>query len=120
MSRIEVICKLSSVEDILKRRDLEEGGRCQQYIDSEIIRRMPPYMPKASGDMIKSMPRASVPGSGEVIVNTAYAYMRNKIAREREDDGFMRGPRYFARMKADHRRDILERAGRLAGVEVKD
>lgn len=102
-------------EEILKKRGLEKGGIVQQYVDSEVMRYMQPYMPKLTGIMIESMVISTNIGSGEVVVDTPYAKKRSKSAR----NNGQRGPYFFERMKADHRDDILEGAAKLSGGKAE-
>lgn len=97
--------------EIIEKRGLEEGGRVQQYVDSEVIRYMEGYMPKLTGTMIESMVIATDIGSGEVVVNTPYAKERSKVARHNG----LRGPQFFERMCADHKEDILNGAAVISG-----
>ena len=105
-----------NVQDILERRGLVEGGRVQQYVDSEVMRYMQPYMPKLNGTMINSMIIATVIGSGEVVVNTSYAKKVSKKARYNEKEP-LRGAHFFERMKADHKDDILNGAAIISGAK---
>lgn len=102
--------------EIIKKRGLEEGGRVQQYVDSEVMRYMQPYMPKLSGTMIESMVIATDIGSGEVVVNTSYAKKVSKKARYNKEEP-LRGARFFERMKADHNDDILNGAAIISGAK---
>ena len=104
-----------SVQNILKRRGLESGGFVQQYVDSEVMRYMEPYMPRLSGNMIKQMIIPTVIGSGEVNVETPYAHARSISAR----NNGLRGPKFFERMKADHADDILNGAAKLSGGKAE-
>ncbi len=109
MSKITL--RINSISKILADRGLAQKGRVQQYIDSEVMRVMEPYMPFDTGMMARSMPLASVVGSGEVVVNTVYAHRRLLSARKNG----LRGPQYFDRMKADRLDGILSGALKIAG-----
>lgn len=98
-------------KNLMEKRGLESGGRVQQIVDSEVVRRMEPYMPKLTGIMIDSMVLGTQIGSGEVVVNTPYAKARSISAR----NNGMRGPRFFERFKADCRDDILDMAAKISG-----
>lgn len=104
-----------SVQNILKRRGLENGGFAQQYVDSEVMRCMEPRMPWLSGNMVKQMIIPTVIGSGEVDVNTPYAHARSISARKNG----LRGDHFFERMKADCREDILNGAAKLSGGKAE-
>lgn len=107
--------KLATKEEIMQKRGLESGGVVQQIADSEVMRYMDPYIPLASGAMRNSMLTYTVPGSGEVNVNTPYAHRRLLSARKNG----LRGPNFFERMKADHKKDILRAAASAAGGKFK-
>lgn len=113
MSNVGVEFKLDSLQNILQRRGLDDSGRVQRFVDSEVMRVMDPYMPKDWGTMINSMYLATTVGSGEVRVNTPYAHRRLLFAR----NNGLRGPNYFARMKADRLEEILDGACRYAGAK---
>lgn len=103
-------------DEIIQKRGLEEGGRVQQFVDSEVMRYMEGYMPKLTGTMIESMVLATDIGSGRVVVNTEYAKKRAKSARHNGQ----RGPYFFERMKADHKDDILSGAAAISGGNAKN
>ncbi len=107
--------KLATKEEIIQKRGLESGGVVQQIVDSEVMRYMDPYIPLASGAMRNSMLTYTVPGSGEVNVDTPYAHRRLLSARKNG----LRGPNFFERMKADHKKDILRAAASAAGGKFK-
>lgn len=107
--------KLATKEEIMQKRGLESGGVVQQIVDSEVMRYMDPYIPFLTGAMRNSMLTYTVPGSGEVNVNTPYAHRRLLSARKTD----LRGPNYFNRMKADHKDDILRAAAKAAGGGFK-
>ncbi len=97
--------------EIIAKRGLQKGGRVQKFVDSEVMRCMEPYMPKQTGTMIDSMIIATRIGSGEVVVNTPYA---RKVSRKARKNG-LRGSRFFERMKADCKDDILRGAAEFSG-----
>ena len=107
--------KLATKEEIMQKRGLESGGVVQQIVDSEVMRYMDPYIPFLTGAMRNSMLTYTVPGSGEVNVNTPYAHRRLLSARKNG----LRGPNFFERMKADHKKDILRAAASAAGGKFK-
>ena len=113
MSKAGVTVKINDLQTLLRKRGLEDSGRVQKYVDSEVMRVMEPYMTFDTGMMAHSMPLATTLGSGEVHVNTPYAHRRLKSAR----NNGLRGPNYFARMKADRLEEILDGACRYAGAK---
>lgn len=80
----------------------------QAKVDITVMRLMEPYMQMLSGAMISSMRVSTDIGSGEIVVNTPYAakvyYSNAPIGRQ---TGSLRGPKYFERMKADKKEQIL-------------
>ena len=109
--------------ELLRRRGLESGGRVQQVIDSEVLRRSSPLTPYLGGDLERSGVCGTVIGSGEVVYNVPYGrtqyygktksgkpfnYTTTKHARA--------GSYWFERMKAEHKEDILRLAKEEAGA----
>ena len=111
MSNISVEFQIDNINKILARRGLDTRGTVQVFIDSETMRTMEPYMPFDTGMMARSMPVSTDIGSGIVKVNVPYAHKRLHSARKNG----LRGPDYFARWKADHRKDLLSKAAKIAG-----
>ena len=125
-------------EALLKRRGLQEGGPVQKLIDSESMRYMGPYMPRRqAGELEHMMVLATVIGSGEIDIPGPFAHYLHegilyvspttgsawakkdeiKVPTERELEytgAPMRGKKFFDRMKADHKDDILEGAQAVA------
>jgi len=105
----------ASTDEIIRKRGLESGGFVQQYVDSEVMRYMEPYMPKLSGRMIDQMIIPTVIGSGEVKVETPYA---RKVSEKARENG-LRGDHFWDRFKADHKDDVLEGAAELSGGKAE-
>ena len=63
---IKVKLDVESIPKIKQSRGLEERGRVQQMIDSEVIRLMTPYTPRDTGALINSATRLTQIGSGLV------------------------------------------------------
>lgn len=61
------------VQKIIDSRGLGKGGEIQKYIDSEVLRRCEPYVPRDTGELIRSGVRNTEVGSGKVVYNTPYA-----------------------------------------------
>lgn len=109
--------ELDPIEKILKKRGLEDGGRVQQFIDSEVLRRCDPYVPRDNGILIKSGTLNTVIGSGEVVWDTPYA--RRWYYEPANFQGApQRGNYWFERMKNEGGREaILRGAAKLAGAK---
>lgn len=119
---------------ILKNHGLLPGGPVQKLIDSECMRFMGGYMPRRqAGELEHMMLMSTVIGSGQIDIPGPYAHYlhegilyvspttgsawakKNEIkvptSRELAYAGApMRGKKFFDRMKADHKGDILQAA----------
>lgn len=131
---MKVEFKIKDEKTLLASRGLQEGGPVQKLVDSEVMRYMGPYMPRRqAGELEHKMVMDTVIGSGEVRISGPYAhYLYEGIlyvspttgsawAKENEikvptskeltyAGAPMRGKKFFERMKADHREDILRAA----------
>ena len=99
--------------EILEKRGLEDGGRVQQIIDSEVLRRCDPYVPKDTGQLIDSGIIATDIGSGEVEYETPYA-AEQYYNKNLEHKG-KRTHHFFEVVKAAQKDDILKTAAEAAG-----
>ena len=136
---------ISPARVMLVRRNLESGGKVQQFIDSECIRRMKPYTPFMSGTLERSSTIGTVIGSGTINQQTPYTHYQYygvvygdtiPIFRNGILEGFYSPPvkrptgrqlqystanhskagkMWFERMKADCKDDILRGAVRYSG-----
>lgn len=127
---------IQPTELLLTQKGLNKMGEVQKVVDSECMRYMEPYIPKRTGVLINSMLLSTVIGSGEINIKTKYAYYvhegivyvspttgspfakRNEVkvptTRKLTYIGApMRGRKFFDRMKADHRNDILKAAQKV-------
>lgn len=98
--------KMNPLSKLIKDRNLQEGGKVQKYIDSEVLRLSDPLIPLDTAILKGSGIRSTVIGSGEVKYNTPYAkrqYYTNAGSGRR-------GRLWFVRMKADHLEQILKNA----------
>ena len=120
--------KLDPIPQILSRRGLENGGKVQRYIDSEVLRLSDPYIPFQSGQLKRSGSLATDIGSGEVCWSTPYAryqyygkLMDGSAPKTltnidlKYHGGGKRGSKWFERMKVDHKTDIIAGAAKIAG-----
>lgn len=124
---------------ILSKHGLQEGGAVQKLVDSECMRYMSDYMPRRqAGELEHMMVLSTVVGSGEINIPGPYAHYlhegilyvspttgsawakKNEIkvpAKPERELTFagapMRGKKFFERMKADHKDDILRAAQAL-------
>lgn len=102
---------------LMKYRGLEEKGKVQQFVDSEVLRRTDPYVPFLNGALKESGVRHTVIGGGQVVYKTPYA--RRQYFENKGGSGGLRGKMWFERMKADHKDDILKGAIKMAGGTVR-
>lgn len=126
--------ELKATSDILKSKGLQPSGTVQKVIDSECMRYMSDYIPRRqAGQLEHLMVTSTVVGSGEIDIPGPFAhYLHEGIlyvspttgsawakkdetkvptSRELQYTGApMRGKKFFDRMKADHREDILQAA----------
>ena len=126
---------------LMADRGINNGGRVQKYVDSEVIRRMKPYTPMLSSTLIRSATISTKIGSGEVKQNTPYARYQyygklmvsrltgSAYARQGESKVLTNknlnyrkinpnaGAFWFERMKSDHKRAILNGAKKEAGAK---
>lgn len=131
---------IKSTDVILKARGLEQGGKVQKFIDSEMIRVMTPYTPRQNGALINSVTLGTVIGSGRLeyadpkaryhyygklmvspTTGSSYAKRGEKKVLTDKDMNYngapQRGPFWFERAKADKKEDILKGARKIAGAE---
>ena len=131
---MKVELDMLSTEEMLRRRGLQEGGPVQKFVDSETMRYMSDYMPRRqAGELEHLMVLATVIGSGQIDIPGPCAHYLNegilyvdpdtgspwakkdaiKVPTDREltyAGAPMRGKKFFERMSADHKDDILEGA----------
>ena len=136
---MEVKLEMLSTEELYKRNGLEIGGNVQKLVDNEVMRYMGDYMPRRqAGELEHMMVLSTVIGSGEIDIPGPYAhYLHEGILYVDPDTGNpwakknaikvptdreltyagapMRGKKFFDRMKADHKDDILRAAQALIG-----
>lgn len=129
---MKVRFKVKDRETLLQKHGLQPGGPVQKKIDNECIRFMEAYTPKLKGELINSTTTGTVIGSGEIHQTAKYAHYLYegilfvdpdtgspfakehaiKVPAEPERElqyygGGLRGKKWFDRMKADHKDDIL-------------
>ena len=110
---------MKSALEILRERNLQTGGLVQRTIDSEVLRLCDPYVPKDSGDLIRSGIIFTQLGSGKVVYQTPYA--RRWYYRPANFQGApKRGNYWFERMKKEGGRNkILQAAAAVSGGRAK-
>ena len=134
---MDVKLNVLSHDALLKKYGLQEGGPVQKLVDSEAMRYMSDYMPRRqAGELEHMMILSTVIGSGQIDIPGPYAhYLHEGIlyvspttgsAWAKKDEikvptdrlltyagAPMRGKKFFDRMKAGHKDDILKDAQAL-------
>lgn len=112
--------EINSVKSVLAKRGLEERGRVQRFVDSEVLRRASPFVPLRTGTLMRSGPLSTSVGSGVVTYNAPYAsaqyYKHRKVGSA---TGALRGPMWFERMKSSQGKAIIQSAAQMAGGTSK-
>ena len=110
---VTTIVTMKSISQILRERGLNERGEAQKFVDSEVLRRCEPYVPRDLGNLITSGIRSTVLGSGIVSYSTPYA--RKWYYTPANFQGApMRGNFWFERMKKEGGKDAI-----LQGLKEK-
>ena len=117
----KVTFTLKATQKIIEERGLGVYQEVQKLIDSEILNRCKPYVPKRSGALINSGNSSTKIGSGAVSYSTPYAayqyYGVSKKGKKLRYNGAPnRGSYWFERMKAVHKNTILKLAADKAGA----
>lgn len=133
---------IKAADLLLKERGLNQMGRVQMFIDSEVIRLMKPYTPSLTGVMSQdAVIQGTVIGSGKIRYNSPYARFQYygkvmiyeptgstwaprggiKIETDKElqynaSKHPNAGKLWFERMKADKKEQILAGAKKVAGI----
>lgn len=99
----------------------EKLSMAQRLIDSEVLRRCDPYVPKDTGNLKRSGIAGTVIGSGKIEYIAPYSrrqYYENKgkgrqglTKQSKKNYKCLRGAYWFERMKADQKDDILRKIG---------
>lgn len=102
-----------------KPPDVPNIEKAQQYVDSEVLRRCDPFVPKDTGELIRSGIRETRLGSGRVVYRTPYA--RRWYYHPANFQGApKRGNYWFERMKASGgKKAILRGLARITGGDAK-
>lgn len=106
-------------EEILRDRGLGNGGKVQQFIDSECLRLCERKIPKDTGALIQSGIINTKIGSGQVKWRTPYARRLYYHPEYNFDQSPERGAYWFDRMKTQYKKQILKGAAKIAGGEAK-
>ena len=131
---MKVEFNISTAETIKRNHGLQPGGSVQKLVDGECMRYMGDYMPRRqAGELEHMMVMATVIGSGQIDIPGPYAHYlhegilyvspttgsawakKNEIKIPTDQEltyagAPVRGKKFFDRMKADHKDDILQAA----------
>ena len=134
---MKVEFNISTAENIKRNPGLQPGGSVQKLVDGECMRYMGDYMPRRqAGELEHMMVMATVIGSGQIDIPGPYAHYlhegilyvspttgsawakKNEIKIPTDQEltyagAPVRGKKFFDRMKADHKDDILQAAQAL-------
>ena len=134
---MKVEFNISTAETIKRNHGLQPGGSVQKLVDGGCMRYMGDYMPRRqAGELQHMMVMATVIGSGQIDIPGPYAHYlhegilyvspttgsawakKNEIKIPTDQEltyagAPMRGKKFFDRMKADHKDDILQAAQAL-------
>ena len=134
---MKVEFNISTAETIKRNHGLQPGGLVQKLVDGECMRYMGDYMPRRqAGELEHMMVMATVIGSGQIDIPGPYAHYlhegilyvspttgsawakKNEIKIPTDQEltyagAPVRGKKFFDRMKADHKDDILQAAQAL-------
>lgn len=101
------------IQKVIKKRGLEDGGKVQQFIDTECLRLCAEKVPKDTNALIESGNIHTKIGSGQLEYRTLYA--RRWYYREANfQDAPERGNYWFERMKQQYKERILAGAQKIA------
>lgn len=94
---------LNPAAAIYRKRQFQKA---QKYVDSEVLRRAEPYVPKDTGRLRRSGYEGTKIGSGTVQYTAPYARIRYFKGRGHG----LQGKFWFSRMKSDNKKKILDGA----------
>lgn len=113
---LKVKMQIKKINVLLAGRGLEQRGKVQQFIDSEVLRKTDPYVPMDTGTLKSSGTRHTKIGSGNVVYKTPYARRLYYNPQYNFQGAPQRGGKWFERMKINHKDDILRGAAKVAGA----
>lgn len=106
------------IGDLVNARQLNQQQAVQKFIDSEVIRRMDPFVPLRDGTLKNASISQTNIGSGDIRQKTPYA-RRWYYTQANFNEAPRRGCKWFDRMKAQQKDSILKGAAQIARSRVK-
>lgn len=102
----------------------KEGGILQQRLDEMVYVGLEPYVPRKHGTLYNSA--QPIYGSGKIIFSTPYAYVQYEgfitvdgvvvvFENYSNNEGGLRGAKWFDEWKQDNGDDVVERLNKIAG-----
>lgn len=88
-------------------------SRAQVFVDSEVLRLCSPLVPFQTGMLDKSGKLGTEIGSGEVRYIAPYAAKQYYDTAESRPYDSQRGAKWFERMKAGHKKEVLDGAQKV-------
>lgn len=98
--------------EFARQRTQQFSGK-QKFVDSEVLRRCSPRVPFQTGMLDKSGTLGTVIGSGEVKYIAPYAAHQYYNTSQSRSYDARRGGKWFERMKAEEKEDILRGAEKI-------
>lgn len=108
----------NDINKSINKRGLQARGKAQRYVDNEVIKRMDKYTPFDVGTLKNSPVAQSSIGTGLIVQQTPYA-KRWYYEPANFQGAPTRGNKWFERMKASHKSDILRGVSMITGGKAK-
>lgn len=113
---MNITFKMNSLNSILEKRGLEPNGQVQSFLTNEIARLSNPYVPWQSGNLKDTQVSIT---SSRIKYYAPYAtkqyYENAGMGKQGTAKGGLRGKRWTERAWADHGKEIVEGAIKIAG-----
>lgn len=125
---------MPGLNQVLGKRNLEPGGKAQQFLTTECAKHMVSYMPKLTGTLIATMemgihaeegiiavnaPQARYLYYGKVMVGRAPKKAIDKDLNYTTQHNALAGPYWDKRMWEDKSPEILEGVRRITGGHIE-
>lgn len=126
--------EMPGLAEVLGKRNMEPGGRAQQFLTTECAKQMVPYMPKLTGTLIAvaetgvqaaegrivvNAPQARYLYFGKIMVGRAPKKVTDKDLNYTTQHNALAGPFWDKRMWEDKGSQILKGICKLTGGRVE-